>query len=118
MSKIFFILLCLISTANAEPWATTDKYLMGSYVALQAIDCLQTEKALDKGMKEANPFYGDNPSTETLVVTKGALIGITYFVADQYPQDRRWMLWSLNIIQGIVVAHNYTLVKFGFPLRD
>lgn len=120
MKTLLALLLLLAASANAEPWSNTDRALMVSYTALQVIDVLQTEKCLDMPTvcHEQNPLYGDHPTTETLILTKAAITGLVYWMADTTPEYRRPMLWIVNIVQGAVVANNYAIVQLGFPLKD
>lgn len=59
-------------------------------VAGQAADLISTECALENGLEEGNTFvYGKNPSTERLVLTKAAYLGILYCLGELAPELRK-----------------------------
>lgn len=95
-------------------WENQDKYLMTSFIVMQAIDIKQTDKALRDGYVEANPVYGEHPSVVKLVAYKTIGTGLIYWVVDNNETIRTESLICVNLIQFFVIKHNYFYVQFGF----
>ena len=116
MGASFLIALFVASTAQAADWDTTDKVLMGSFIALQVIDVAQTEQIRRHPEKwgESNPLYGDPPNMARVVLFKAAGTAFVYWLAKDL-QTRKFLLGAVNVIQLGVVGHNFSLgVGVGF----
>lgn len=99
-----------IMAARADEWKTTDKVLFGSYVAFTTWDALQTDQGIRSGKYvEKNPLYGEQPSTARLFLTKAAVTGGIYWLADRFPAARRGILLIGNALEIGVVAHNASI---------
>jgi len=94
-----------------EDWELRDEVLFGSLVTLQVVDILQTREAMKhpEQFKEANPVFGDDPSTGKLVLIKGVYVGVVWHLLDEYTssKDRTVALWVLNAIAAVVVLNNH-----------
>ena len=115
--KNIFLAFCLLlssSVVKAEPWNTTDKVLMGSFIGMQVIDVAQTQKAISLGHVEMNPILGPKPSTTKLIALKGVATGAVYWLVDTYPDSRRPMLILVNSLKAFVIRHNYMEAQVGF----
>lgn len=107
-------LLALLISFPAYGWENQDKYLMTSFIVMQAIDVKQTDKALRDGGRELNQGYGDNPSVMKLVCYKTIATGLIYWLADMNEASRTEILVGANAVQFVAVGHNYFYVQFGF----
>jgi len=81
------------------------------YLALSAIDAVQTIECLKRGAcQEVNPIFGKRPSTKTIVISKiGG--GLAHFALFSYLNDRnpKLALRGAQVsfaLQGTVVALN------------
>lgn len=108
-----WLALALFSTP-AMAWENQDKYLMTSFIVMQAIDVKQTDKALRDGGRELNPIYGSSPSVAQLVGYKAIGTGLVYWLADMNEPSRTEVLVAANLVQFLAVRHNYFYVQFGF----
>ena len=108
-----WLALALFSTP-VMAWENQDKYLMTSYIVMQAIDIKQTDKALRQGGIELNPMYGSSHSVAELVGYKAIGTGLVYWLADVNESSRTEVLIGANIVQFLAVRHNYFYVQFGF----
>lgn len=106
--------LALILSFPAYGWENQDKYLMTSFIAMQAIDVKQTDKVLRLGGSELNQVYGDRPSVAKLVGYKSIGTGLVYWIADSDKYSRTEVLVAANIVQFLAIRHNYFYVQFGF----
>ena len=117
-SRMFQIalVLCMITMqdAKADSWNSVDKSLIITYSAMDALDVKQSDKEIDRGIRDVNPIYGSNSSEAKVVLTRLVAAGVVYWLADTYPEYRRSILIEANIFQGISVSHNYSSVKFSF----
>lgn len=105
--------LALIFSFPAYGWENQDKYLMTSFIVMQAIDVKQTDQALRSGGTELNPIYGESPSIAKLVGYKAIGTGLIYMLATN-EASRTDVLVAANIVQFLAVRHNYFYVQFGF----
>lgn len=107
-------LALVLFSSPALAWEDQDKYLMTSFIVMQAIDIKQTDKALRMGGTELNPLYGKNPSVLQMVGGKAVGTGLIYWLADVNEPNRTEVLIVVNIVQFLVLGHNYAYVQFGF----
>lgn len=94
------------------PYDTTEKTLFGSLIATNAADAATTIIALNKGAAEANPFYGDSPSSGAIILTKTVATGLVAICArylDHMP--RKIALGAATIILGAVTVHNINVIN-------
>ena len=113
MRTLLLTLLLLPSLVHAhyKDWNETDKNLFKLLVVGSAIDYVQTKNALDNNYRESNPFYGDNPHSDRLLIQKGLSLGVIYWsmhVIESEPYRRKGLL-MLNGFQWGVVIHNETV---------
>jgi hypothetical protein len=86
-------------------WTTWNKVTLGAAIGGQAADIASTQSALNRGCTEANPVFGDDPSTGKMILVKsivlGATLGITeYMYAGHEDQQeiRNWMFGTLAVV--------------------
>jgi len=59
-----------------------------SYLALSAVDAVQTMECLDRGIcKEGNPLFGKHPSKKALIIGKVGF-GMLHFAVFSYANER------------------------------
>lgn len=85
-------------------WTTWNKVTLASAIGSQAADVASTQAALGRGCSEANPIFGEDPSTGSMVLIKVALVGVSlsvteYFYAGHEDQQelRNWVFGSLAV---------------------
>mgnify|MGYP005988632677 CR=1 FL=1 len=114
------LLISLLSTeirSEWKDWSIEDQNLFKLLVVGSTLDYVQTKNALDNGYTEGNPIYGDNPSSERLLITKGLSLGVTYWAFDtiEYTPYRRKGLLILNGLQwGIVIRNEHIGATFRY----
>jgi len=99
---------------SPNKWTTTDKVLLGSFVALQAIDVAQTKRVLKRGGYEMNPIFGKHPSDGQLLLGKAIGTSAIYWLSDNYPEYRTGILIGAVAVQAVVVRRNYIGAQAGW----
>ena len=99
-----------------KDWSKSEKLAFTSFVALQAIDVQQTTWGLKQKRengtwryKEANPLYGNRPSTSKVVAMQALTTLSLYLLLGDTPPDskfRRRLYMALIPIKLAVVARN------------
>jgi len=113
MKKIL-IIISISALASCAGWDTADKILFTTSVALNTIDCIQTDSAIKQGREEgAMPIRmiaGGTPSTGQ-IATYGVTINIMkYFIADALPGGyRKVFLGALIMGSTFTITHNYAV---------
>ena len=110
--KAVILILSLNSQANWEDWNTTDKRLFKAYIAGTTLDFMQTKNAVVKTDTyiEDNPFLGESPSADRILLQKALSATIIYKVFDAAPSsERRKGLFIVNGIQWGVVIKNESI---------
>ena len=80
------------------------------FIALQILDVWTTHRALKYDcIKEANPFLGERPSVERMMLTKVAIITPSVQIDLKSDNLKRQDFRLMNRIMGFVVVHNYNL---------
>ena len=97
-------------------WSKSEKLAFTSFVGLQAIDVKQTAWGLKQKnengnwlYKEANPLYGNRPSTSKLLALQAlTTLGVYFLVGDTPPESkfRRRLYMALIPIKIAVVTRN------------
>ena len=103
------LILSLDSQANWEDWNTTDKRLFKAYIAGTTLDYMQTKNAVVKtgAYIENNPFFGESPSADRILLQKLLSATIVYKIFDDMPSsERRKGLFIVNGIQWGFVIKN------------
>jgi hypothetical protein len=110
--KAVILILSLDSQANWEDWNTTDKRLFKAYIAGTTLDFMQTKNAVIKtdAYIENNPFLGENPSADRVLLQKLLSTTIIYKMLDNMSSsERRKGLFIVNGIQWGVVIKNESI---------
>ena len=99
---IFFGIL----TQGCAGWNDEDKLLFASFAGLNIVDAAQSwDIWTDTDMEELNPCITDR---ESLVAVKALEIGIVYFVADWFEDQRTQILQVGCGLMAGVVTWNFT----------
>ena len=103
-------------------WSKQEKLAFTSFVALQAIDIKQTAWGLKQKRengtwmyKEANPLYGNRPSTgKVLAIQAIATLG-TYYVLGKAPKKarRRFYMAMIPLKLAVIVRNNHIGLTFS-----
>ncbi len=119
MKKIFFILLCTISTlANAE-WSDTEKKLyIASQLAIIA-DWSTTRNAArnnyPNGTSESNIILGRHPSVDKIDLYCIGLLLTNHLIADALPKESRTFYFTVRTVaHGAASLHN---VQVGWKMK-
>ncbi len=89
------------------PYDNTEKALMGSYVALNAADVYTTDKALTLGAVEINPFFGENPRNNTIILSKVVVLAFQWSLLPYMTHTQRKLFLGItNAVMGGVVINN------------
>jgi hypothetical protein len=102
--------------SEAAPWTDWNKASFTYAVAGQAVDVVSTIYALSGSCHEANPIYGEAPSTLAMIGMKTAIIGLNYVIVEyslqgsEYQQVVRNWVYSFIGTMGVGAAiWNYNL---------
>ena len=103
-------------------WSKSEKLAFTSFVALQAIDIKQTAWGLKQKRengtwmyKEANPLYGNRPSTgKVLAIQAIATLG-TYYVLGKAPKKakRRFFMVMIPMKLAVIARNNHIGLTFS-----
>jgi hypothetical protein len=102
--KYLILLLCSLSLeARFEDWTQKEQELFIDFIALNALDAHMTHRAIqDYEAVEVNPFLGESPSAERLILHKAITTGIIYYLLDKDVNAERER--DLKILNGIYLA--------------
>lgn len=96
------------SYVDEYPWTNWNYFWFSSAILGQGADVVSTERALDRGCVEANPFFGSDPSTGLLIGVKALALGGTYYyIEEHYQGDKQTMrniAYSMFGIAGFGLA--------------
>ena len=98
--------------ADTSKWSDKERQLWHSYLALSAIDTMQTMKMIDCQKKphcpiiERNPLLGERPKKGELLALKVVGNVVIYNMLEHTTDDRLKALRWLTAVQGLVVTHN------------
>ena len=106
--------------AKTSEWTEKERKLWHSYLAMSAIDTMQTFKMIDCQKQptcplvEKNPLLGERPSKGELLALKVVGNIVIYKMLDNNSNDREFALKLMNGLQGFVVTHNgiYYMKRF------
>lgn len=97
---IFALLFCL--GCARVPWTKTDKAMFGAACAAQGYDFYTTNRALNRDHKMRSEWqwlYGsDNPSSNTLAISKAAQLGLAWIILDR--TSSKWREIILSVMTG------------------
>ena len=102
-----------IGCAGYTKYAYTkgDKITLGAMIVAKAADVGTTIYALDNGFRETNPFYGDDPSPATLIISQAIITGLIVWAAQYVNSDNKKVLLGVPaLFHGVAAAHNYKLI--------
>jgi hypothetical protein len=110
MKTLKAALLALCIAASTGCATTRDAALVAGYASITA-DFISTEDALQRGCKETNPLYGNNPSDTELGLFMLANYGLLWAVSELLPDNKysTWALWGYAGLRTSVAAYNYSL---------
>ena len=103
-------------------WSKSEKLAFTSFVALQAIDIKQTvwglkQKTPNGGwmFREANPVYGDRPSTGKVVAIQAIVTLGTYYVLGKAPKKakRRFFMVMIPMKLAVIARNNHIGLTFS-----
>jgi len=79
---------------SREHTASEKAWFVGM-VACNAADYYTTKYALNHGLKEANPIYGESPKDEKLIA--GKMVGVAiFYIAGQIDPDNRELYYQIG----------------------
>lgn len=88
---------------SADSWTGWNRFWFGAAVGGQLADTVSTARALDRGCKEANPLFGSDPSTGTIVAVKIGVLGLAYMATEYWLPEgsrqsaRNWVYGTLGL---------------------
>ena len=91
------------SAKSDGSWTGWNKFWLSAAVGGQVADTVSTVKALDRGCEEANPLFGSDPSTGTIVAVKAGALGLAYLATEYWlPEEsrqsgRNWVYGALGL---------------------
>jgi len=91
------------SARSDDSWTGWNKFWFGAAVGGQLADTASTASALDRGCKEANPLFGSDPSTGTIVAVKLGVLVLAYATteywtpAESRQSARNWVYGALGL---------------------
>jgi len=106
------------SYKDSSDWTTWNKIWFGSAIALYGVgDTVTTVDALNgEGCHEANPLFGEDPSTGVLILGKVVAFGAAWWVTEYLFKDdpnqqgaRNTVYGIMSIIGGAVTINNASL---------
>ena len=125
LALLFLVFLSGCAGAGYNDWTEKEQTKYKYFLGLQAVDTLQTYKALkyvctsdmplNKCLEEGNPLYGKNPSPQTLIGGK-ILSNLLIYVALRGELDsrRESTLNIMNIGTTLVIINNQIVINRHF----
>jgi hypothetical protein len=91
---------------SAAPWTGWNKFWLGGAIAGQIADGATTIEALGSGnCHEANPFFGEDPSSGLIIGAKLAAVGAGLWLAeywyagsDRQQECRNWIYGAMAVV--------------------
>lgn len=86
-----------------DSWTGWNKFWFGAAVGGQLADIVSTDRGLDRGCKEANPLFGSDPSTGTIVAVKLGVLALSYATIEYWmpvesrQSTRNWVYGALGL---------------------
>ena len=115
MRYLILLLLSLSLEARFEDWTQNEQDLFKDFIALNIIDTHITHRNIqDYGAVELNPFIGESPSAERLIMHKVVTTAVLYKLLDNDSHTRERDLKLMNTVLTFVVLHNGYI---GFEIR-
>ena len=110
MKKLILILLVLLTSCATDPWTKKDTAYQGAFLAVTAIDWLQTKEVVrNPNYYEINPVLGCNPKQNNVdLYFAGCAIAntaIAYYLPKEY--RRIWQCLWIGFEAGYV-NYNYS----------
>jgi len=106
----------VIGFKDPPEWSSWNTFWFASTIGGRAADIASTQYALNNGgCKEANPIYGDNPSTGKMILISAAVVGATWLAVEYWIDEedreiaRNWIYGLQAAISVSVAAHNMSL---------
>ena len=97
-----------------DSWTGWNRFWFGAAVGGQLADTVSTARALDRGCREANPLFGSDPSTGTIVVIKLGVLALAYATTEYWvPAEsrrsaRNWVYGALGLTGFAAAGWNST----------
>ena len=126
LTLLFLVFLSGCAGTGYKDWTEEEQTRYKYFLGLQAVDTLQTYKALkyvctsdmplNKCLEEGNPLYGKNPSPQTLIGGK-ILSNLLIYAALRVESDvlsRETTLNIMNIGATLVVINNQIVINKAF----
>tara|TARA_R110001599_G_scaffold100627_9_gene257833 strand:- start:22 stop:390 length:369 start_codon:yes stop_codon:yes gene_type:complete len=102
------------STNTYGTWSESEQKKYKYYLAMQAVDTIQTSKVTDNGnLVEMNPLYGKTPTLETILLVKG-LTNLMVYASLTHVNDRGNTLNIMNTGITLVLINNQIEINRAF----
>ncbi len=98
-----------------DSWTGWNKFWFAAAVGGQIADTVSTDRGLDRGCKEMNPLFGEDPSTGVIVAAKLGVLALAfatteYWVPEESRQSaRNWVYSALGVTGFAAAAWNSSL---------
>lgn len=102
--------MALMLPSCAGRTLTQKDYLAGGiYTAARIGDVITTEKGMERGYKELNPFLGEHPSDGDIALWGLAGIGLGWAILKYVPdaEAARTAVYVMSLLSGMVIIHNW-----------
>ena len=126
LSLVILVFLSGCAGTGYKDWTEKEQTKYKYFIGLQAVDTLQTYKALkyvctsdmplNKCLEEVNPLYGKDPSPQTLIGGKILSNVLIYAVlrGDTDSMSRETALNIMNIGTTLVIINNQIVINRAF----
>jgi hypothetical protein len=134
MKQILFLLLLFVSTSVSAgnfrhfgEWSKEEQAWFAGLSALHYIDYKQTMHGINIKdeygnyvYEEANPLYGERPSSQAVVLSKLGALGIAYWSTGKYSfknKEIKTAIIGVTLVQAGVILHNHQVgvnIKVAF----
>ena len=95
-----------------DSWTGWNKFWFAAAVGGQLADTVSTDRGLDRGCKEMNPLFGEDPSTGVIVAAKLGVLALAYATteywvpAESRQSARNWVYSALGVTGFAAAAWN------------
>lgn len=94
---------------HPRPWTKEEKILLAVSIVAAGADYYTTERFLDRGHEEMNPFIGKRPTDTELTIKVWGSYLIFLLIAHHCPKLRPYLLGSQAFVNACFAAHNSTV---------
>ena len=114
MKAALLIMTMLLTGCATVPHTAQQRKWLKLAVSAQIADTVSTAIALNQGLEEGNPAFGNDPGMETIIVGKAAVLGVVYVVGCFLPDSRTTIYkWTTGLGYTAATWNGHQIIVEG-----